>query len=142
MKTTVTPLIAVPTVMVDYAVIVLPYVPCISMSSRCDNEFFFCVRELEAELLSASFVMITTGVDSLVNRASALGCLQPPPALRSMTDTNAMFSDFAGSMFLGLPNPLEFLINSTRWGGQLKWKGFGNYLSCLFPSRAYSSMLM
>ena len=48
-------------------------------------------------------------------RAQLLQCLQPPGALRSGINTDGETIDFDGTVFLGLPNPLQFTVSTNRW---------------------------
>ena len=58
---------------------------------------------------------------TLVGREGILQCLQPPPAaFRSGVNTNGASIDFSGTMFLGVPNPLEFQVNAEWQLGQSK----------------------
>ena len=78
---------------------------------RCDNEFFFCVKPFGEDLVSIE-TATTSILSTVASRAITLGCFS---ALRSETDVDAGFSDFFSPVFLGLPNPMEFLVNATQW---------------------------
>ncbi len=88
---------------------------CFIGDNECDNEFFFCVRPLEAAPLSPTFVKDSMGEDSVATRAGTLGCLQPPAAYRTNTNFGANQINFFSPTFLGVPNPLEFSIDAARW---------------------------
>lgn len=88
---------------------------------RCDNRFFFCLRPLGTPVQSLQDLQETVpdhysgNQTSVEARARLLGCLQPPAAFGSSVNTDGEVIEFAGSMFLGLPNPVEFRVRDSEW---------------------------
>ena len=80
----------------------------------CDNEFFYCLIPIDSES-RYSVDESSVGVRNISTRADQLGCLQPPSALRSITNFNGRAINFASDTVLGLPNPLEFEVTSVSW---------------------------
>ena len=90
---------------------------CFGVNS-CDNEFLFCLRSFDSAPLSTQAVKDSIREPNATIRGSTLECLASPPARRSSIDWNDMFGqfgNFSSSMFLGLPNPMEFSVIATKW---------------------------
>ena len=49
------------------------------------------------------------------DQARELLCLQPQTAFRTDINTNGVSIDFSGPMLLGIPNPMEFRVNTSEW---------------------------
>lgn len=49
------------------------------------------------------------------NLATTVQCLQPPAAFRSDRNIDSNYINYAEPMFLGVPNPMEFEVNSSEW---------------------------
>ena len=94
---------------------------CLPDHYRCDNRFFFCLRPLGTPVQSLQDFQETVpnqysgNQASVEARARLLGCLQPPAVFVSGVNADGEAIDFAGSAFLGLPNPLEFRVRGREW---------------------------
>ena len=73
--------------------------------------FLFCVRPL-----GTADPTLRTLEDTISNyRARELQCIQPPSALRSDEANDGSRMNFAGPMFLGILNPMEFQVTASMW---------------------------
>ena len=85
---------------------------------RCDTEFFYCLMPLGV-VLDTNDVLDTVEEENRVTRAEELGCIQPETALKSdvMRDTDQLNRqiEFDRDTVLGLPNPLEFVVQASKW---------------------------
>ena len=85
---------------------------------RCDTEFFYCLMPLGV-VLDTNDVLDTVEEENRVTRAEELGCIQPETALKSdvMRDTDQLNRqiEFDNDTVLGLPNPLEFVVQASEW---------------------------
>lgn len=83
---------------------------------RCDNTFFYCVRPIGTPVPTQETLFADDSIEApLQVRASALQCMQSPSAFRSDTNVDGGFVDYSGPTFLGLPNPMEFHVEASKW---------------------------
>ena len=83
---------------------------------RCDTEFFYCLMPLGV-VPDTNDVLDTVEEENRVTRAELLGCIQPGTALKSdvSRDTLGTQIEFDNDRVLGLPNPLEFVVQASKW---------------------------
>ena len=83
---------------------------------RCDTEFFYCLMPLGV-VPDVSDVFDTVEEENRDTRAELLGCIQPGTALKSdvSRDTLGTQIEFDNDTVLGLPNPLEFVVQASKW---------------------------
>ena len=121
-----------------------PVSPNCNGGRACDNEFFFCVRPLEATVPSLATLRQTDSERSVQSRAGLLQCLQPPAAFRSSTVMDGAAIDFTGPLFLGIPNPMTFQVTASAWevSNHLPCTAHSTHIPLICVHRVFSCILM
>lgn len=78
---------------------------------RCNYEFFFCPRPLGTPTPGVTMLESSLNERSLEDRGRTLQCGLPP--LRSDVSYDGRPIDFTGTTFLGLSNPVKFIVESA-----------------------------
>ena len=87
-------------------------------SSRCDNQFFFCVRPFGTLAPSLNTLEAIASDTLNADLQNMLNCSIP---YRSNINFNGQPINYVGQDFLGLPNPIPFMVTSRTQEVSVMW---------------------